>query len=353
LRPSATRSTSLGHSATPSALLLGGQFNSVENTSTGSLAAVDPTTGAPLTSFDADSDGEIDEIVTAADEPFATGCFNNWEGQPLSNLTGFDPASGAPLDPGFTMVNTLFGYFPANADEETGCGTAAAVSTDGSTLYVGGLFGSVDDQPQGGITSFSTAAVDSGSGAGADSGATGSPSTTPSTPSSTGAATPPAGESAQSLPNSESGTAGPSFAITAIPRLGSHHTLNTGVSASCPPGGASCLVKVVATSEPAAPDKRFATRRPALQAKAARKPKKAKKRKKPVQPRSAPPVKAGARTLMIKPGRQVEITLALSKAAQAAYRRDSGLTLDTAFEASAQGAASASFFRPIVLETHR
>ncbi|HEC10281.1 MAG TPA: PKD domain-containing protein [Acidimicrobiales bacterium] len=91
------------------------------------LATVDVDSGAGPT-------GRVEALAEANGLIYLAGSFTSIDGQPRSYLAAVDAATGE-LDPDWTPV----------ADGEV---HSLAVSPDGSAVYVGGVFGTIDGQPR-------------------------------------------------------------------------------------------------------------------------------------------------------------------------------------------------------------
>jgi len=115
----------LAIAATSQAIYLGGDFDSVDNTRRKNLAAVLPTTGQ-LTSFAPVVKGKVTELATSDTRLYAAGGINSVDGQPRGKAAAFSLATGS-LDTGWRPV----------ADRRI---DGLAVSADGTRVYLGGLF---------------------------------------------------------------------------------------------------------------------------------------------------------------------------------------------------------------------
>ena len=103
----------------------GGLFGNVGGQPRNRLAAIDTETGN-ATSWNPDAGGQVLALGMSGGSVFAGGFFNSFAAAPRSNIAAIDTSTGAatswnPGAPGGTVL-------------------ALAISTDGTTLYVGGDF---------------------------------------------------------------------------------------------------------------------------------------------------------------------------------------------------------------------
>lgn len=114
---------------------VGGHFTSVGGQPRFGFALVDATTGAPLP-FTADTGGGgVNRIVLAGQTLYVGGSFSMIGGQVRQALAAFDLASGTPSLTALAVTLTAGGTPIINT-----------MKVAGSTLYLGGLFGSVNGQ---------------------------------------------------------------------------------------------------------------------------------------------------------------------------------------------------------------
>ncbi len=111
-----------------SRVYIGGQFTTVNGTTRYRIAALNPTTGALITGFNAVTDSTVNAIVATDSTVYAGGIFNGagvGAATPRSKLAAFTAATGA-----------LTGWAPtASATVKT-----MLMSPDGSRLFAGGSF---------------------------------------------------------------------------------------------------------------------------------------------------------------------------------------------------------------------
>jgi len=114
-----------------STVYAGGAFTTIGGQSSNYLAALDATSGAPDTTFDANASagGDIYALAVSGSTLYVGGHFNTIGGQPRNNVAALDATSGDA-----TTWNP-----DAGSDIE-------ALAVSGSTVYVGGYFGSIGVQ---------------------------------------------------------------------------------------------------------------------------------------------------------------------------------------------------------------
>ena len=118
-----------------SRLYAGGAFATVDGGDHRRLVALDPTSGNPITAFDADvSGGSVRSIVARGNDLYLGGNFATVEGSTRTRLARVDAASGA-VDPGWAPVAAGGSVFTLE------------IPTDGSRVYVGGRFDSIGGEP--------------------------------------------------------------------------------------------------------------------------------------------------------------------------------------------------------------
>jgi hypothetical protein len=131
-----------------SRIYIGGNFTSVNGVGRNRIAALDPSTGALVTGFNAAADFTVNAVVATDATVYAAGAFNfagPGAGVARSRLAAFAASDGALLT------------WAPSADAEV---HAAVLSPDGSKLVVGGNFSSVN-----GTEAHGLAALDAANGA--------------------------------------------------------------------------------------------------------------------------------------------------------------------------------------------
>ena len=129
---------------------LGGSFTQISNGSStitrSRLAALDATTGEPLSSWDPSFDDEVIALAVSPDGliVYAGGRFRNVDGQSRDRIVALDAASG----------EVISGWSPAASS------TVRAIAATSATIYFGGDFGSVS-----GVSRSRLAAVAASTGA--------------------------------------------------------------------------------------------------------------------------------------------------------------------------------------------
>src|SRR5262245_2650170 len=125
-----------------SRIYVGGQFTTVNGATRNRIVALDATTGAVITSFNAKVDYTINAIVATNTTVYVGGAFGASGGVARSRLAAFDANTGAllPWNPG--------------ADD-----IVQAMTMLGSRIFIGGQFKNVDGQP-----AYGLAAIDATSG---------------------------------------------------------------------------------------------------------------------------------------------------------------------------------------------
>jgi len=112
---------------------VGGTFTTVRNQAgttvapRANLAAFDATTGRLLAGFRADTNGKVTDLVTDGTNLYASGAFTTVNGVARGRVVALDPTSGA-VRTGW-VANTT--------------GLVNALAVGGSNLYLGGSFGSI------------------------------------------------------------------------------------------------------------------------------------------------------------------------------------------------------------------
>jgi hypothetical protein len=133
---------------TSNAVYLGGKFRRVNEDKRINLAAVDPASGVPITTFAPTVNGPIAELAATDTTLFAAGGINSVNGTVRGNGAAFTLATGA-----------LTGWNPMTDKKIDGL----AVSSNGLRVYIGGNFSTVRGDGRGRhltAVSASTGAVD-------------------------------------------------------------------------------------------------------------------------------------------------------------------------------------------------
>ena len=123
-------------------LYIGGVFTNVGGQPHTDLAAVDATTGA-IASFTANADASVGAFLVHGTTLYVGGSFANLGGQPRMGIAAID-----------TTLGTVTGFNPGLSSG--GNAAAFALSTDASTLYVGGQFTTLGGQSRANIGAVST-----------------------------------------------------------------------------------------------------------------------------------------------------------------------------------------------------
>jgi PKD repeat protein len=117
-----------------SRIYIGGQFTNVNGTNRYRIAALDPTTGAVVTGFNAITNATVKDLVATNDTVYAGGIFTGAGGggsTPRAKLAAFSAANGS-----------LTAWAPtANANVET-----LLLTPDGSRVIAGGIFTQLNGQ---------------------------------------------------------------------------------------------------------------------------------------------------------------------------------------------------------------
>lgn len=175
--------------ATSSAVYIGGYFNNVGATPRAKLAALDPSTGAALATFNAGFDnanGAVDHIVPHGNLLYVAGDFSSIGGQARQGLGAVDATTGALfaswiptqnnvvmslasagnqlyMGGNFSIVSDAPRICLAAVDSTTGAATAwnpgtnsavTSIATHGSTVFIGGYFTTVDGAPRQGFAAI-------------------------------------------------------------------------------------------------------------------------------------------------------------------------------------------------------
>jgi hypothetical protein len=128
-----------------STVYAGGGFTSIGGQSRNRIAALDAGTGN-ATSWDPDSQGVVNELAVDGSTVYVAGSFSG-----PNSIGGADRNRLAALDTG---TGSATGWDPNVSDQ------AFALAVDGSTVYVGGIFSLINQQPRSNL-----AAIDAATGA--------------------------------------------------------------------------------------------------------------------------------------------------------------------------------------------
>lgn len=117
-----------------SRLYVGGLFTQINGVNEYRLAALDPTTGAVVTRFNAGTDYSIRAIVATSTTVYVGGAFGSANGQPRKNLAAFRASDGAVVD-----------WAPTADDNQV---MAMTLTPDKSRVVVGGSFTTLNGSAQ-------------------------------------------------------------------------------------------------------------------------------------------------------------------------------------------------------------
>ncbi|MET4136513.1 LamG-like jellyroll fold domain-containing protein, partial [Pseudarthrobacter sp. PvP090] len=131
-----------------SRIYVGGSFNSVNGTAVNNIAALNPTTGALITSFRPLMGARVNSIVATNETVYAGGWFTTVGSVPRTRLAALRASNGALL--------------PWNPTAVGGGVNAMVLSPDGTKILVGGAFTSLNGSSNPG---YGLGAVDTGAGA--------------------------------------------------------------------------------------------------------------------------------------------------------------------------------------------
>lgn len=136
-------------------LLVGGAFDSINGSPHANLAAVSATTGA-LLPWGSGANGRVEDLLLVADTLFVGGAFRFIHGVERSSLAALDVGTGAVLDWSLTFTGSPFA---------SGTPFVTHMALDGSRLYVGGDFNTINGLATGSFAAIerATAAVVPGS----------------------------------------------------------------------------------------------------------------------------------------------------------------------------------------------
>lgn len=114
----------------PDHVYIGGKFNTINGVTKRKLAKLDLSNGTVDTSFTAQADGAIADLVLDDGVLYATGGFSSINADPALALAAIDPGTGA-VDPTFDLpITTYIGQVSGTI------GQRLAITPDGSTLIV-------------------------------------------------------------------------------------------------------------------------------------------------------------------------------------------------------------------------
>jgi outer membrane protein assembly factor BamB len=116
--------------ASSGTVYLGGSFSNVGGSSRSRLAAVDATTGAVVSSFAPRPDGAVSSLALSSGTLYAGGSFLNVNGTARASLAAFDATTGALSATWAPAANNVV--------------KAVDMAVDGSRVYVGGNFTTID-----------------------------------------------------------------------------------------------------------------------------------------------------------------------------------------------------------------
>ncbi|CUR58560.1 putative LamG domain protein jellyroll fold domain protein [metagenome] len=160
------RVSSMSMSPDGTRLYIAGSFTTVGGVTRNRVAAVNPTTGALITSFNANVGSTVNAVAASSSAVYIGGAFTRVGGVTKSYLASVNPTTGA-LNTGF---NTVMGRRPDLICTPGGFGcndtgvvtynptvTVIAVTPDSSTLLVGGNFIGTNGNNTGGMASLDPA----------------------------------------------------------------------------------------------------------------------------------------------------------------------------------------------------
>ena len=131
-------------------LVMGGTFTKIGGVSHPYLAAINATTGAVSTTFNAVPNGQVFSVMPGPNDHtvYVGGSFTSVSGNAAQFLTLLDTTTGAPVS---TFHGPTFDF-----------GMIRDMAVSGGRLYVGGFFGRVGGKPHAGIAALNatTGAVD-------------------------------------------------------------------------------------------------------------------------------------------------------------------------------------------------
>ncbi|WP_375477266.1 LamG domain-containing protein [uncultured Jatrophihabitans sp.] len=136
--------TAVAASADGKTIYIGGDFTTVNGKTHSHIAALDATTGAPISTFTANASTTVKSLIATPTALYAGGAFTTANGVARSRLAAYTPAGG------------LTAWAPS-ADYTV---NAMTLTPDKSKVVVGGAFDDLN-----GVESFGIGAVDAASGA--------------------------------------------------------------------------------------------------------------------------------------------------------------------------------------------
>ncbi len=122
-----------------SRVYIGGDFTTAGGVTENRIAAVDPSTGAVISSFNAGTNATVNAIVATNSTVYVGGYFSNANGVGRTRLAAFSAATGA-----------LTSWAPT-ADDDI---DAIALTPDNSKVIIGGKFQNVSGSAQQGVTAL-------------------------------------------------------------------------------------------------------------------------------------------------------------------------------------------------------
>ncbi len=128
-------------------LYVGGGFQALDHAARHGVGAVNTSNGSLLTTFNPNADDEVDAIALSSDGHtlFVGGHFTSIGGKTRQRIAALSTATGsavASFNPGL---------------DASGTAAALALSPDGQTLYVGGMFSTLGGQSRSSLGAVSTA----------------------------------------------------------------------------------------------------------------------------------------------------------------------------------------------------
>ncbi|WP_375477558.1 IPT/TIG domain-containing protein [uncultured Jatrophihabitans sp.] len=133
---------SVAKSPNGSVLYIGGDFTTVNGVSRSHIAALNPTTGALITGFDASAGAQVRSIAATASTVYAGGQFTSAGGHAHSRVAAFAASTGAVTAWNASADNTVY---------------AILLAPGGTKLIVGGNFLNLNGAPAYGVGAVSAA----------------------------------------------------------------------------------------------------------------------------------------------------------------------------------------------------